>query len=87
MVNMRDCDYVREMLESFKECAKHADILSIETMGGKEVFDHAVIRNDIAGMLFGIGILGAADMEWMWPQIVQIAKDAGCIAGSTCRSD
>lgn len=81
MVNMRDCDYVREMIESFKECAKYADILSIETMGGKEVFDHAVIRNDIAGMLFGIGILGASDMEWMWPQIVQIAADAGCIAG------
>lgn len=81
MVNMRDCDYVREMIESFKECAKNADIVSIETMGGKEVFDHAVIRNDIAGMLFGIGILGAADMEWIWPQIVQIAKDAGCIAG------
>jgi methanol--5-hydroxybenzimidazolylcobamide Co-methyltransferase len=81
MVNMRDCDYVRNMIESFKECAKYADILSIETMGGKEVFDHSVIRNDIAGMLFGIGILGAADMEWMWPQIVEIAKDAGCIAG------
>ncbi len=81
MVNMRDCDYVRNMIESFKECAKYADVLSIETMGGKEVFDHSVIRNDIAGMLFGIGILGAADMEWMWPQIVQIAKDAGCIAG------
>ncbi len=81
MVNMRDCDYVRNMIESFKECAKYADVLSIETMGGKEVFDHSVIRNDIAGMLFGIGILGAADMEWMWPQIVEIAKEAGCIAG------
>ncbi len=81
MVDMRDCDYVREMIESFKECAKYADIISIETMGGKEVFDHAVIRNDIAGMLFGIGVLGASDMEWIWPQIVEIAKNADCIAG------
>jgi methanol--5-hydroxybenzimidazolylcobamide Co-methyltransferase len=81
MVNMRDSDYTREMIESFKECAKYADILSIETMGGKEVFDHSVIRNDIAGMLFGIGVLGALDMEWIWPQIVEIAKTNGCIPG------
>jgi len=81
MVNMRDSDYTREMIESFKECAKYADIVSIETMGGKEVFDHSVIRNDITGMLFGIGILGALDMEWIWPQIVEIAKANGCIAG------
>jgi methanol--5-hydroxybenzimidazolylcobamide Co-methyltransferase len=81
MVNMRDSDYTREMIESFKECSKYADIVSIETMGGKEVFDHSVIRNDIAGMLFGIGVLGALDMEWLWPQIVEIAKSNNCIPG------
>ncbi|MCB2187853.1 MAG: methanol--corrinoid methyltransferase [Deltaproteobacteria bacterium] len=81
MVDMRQSDYTMEILESFKECAKHADIVSIESMGGKEIFDHAVIRNDIAGMLFGIGVLGAIDMEWMWDQIVDIATKAGCIPG------
>jgi methanol--5-hydroxybenzimidazolylcobamide Co-methyltransferase len=50
-------------------------------MGGKEIFDHAIIRNDIAGILFGIGVLGAIDMEWMWDQIVAIAKENKCIAG------
>jgi methanol---5-hydroxybenzimidazolylcobamide Co-methyltransferase len=81
MVDMRDSDYTREMIESFKEVAKYADIVSIESMGGKEIFDHSIIRNDIAGILFGIGVLGAIDMEWLWDQIVQISKDAGCIAG------
>jgi methanol--5-hydroxybenzimidazolylcobamide Co-methyltransferase len=81
MVNMRDSDYTREVLESFDECAKYADIISIESMGGKEIFDHAIIRNDIAGILFGIGVLGAIDMEWMWDQIVAIAKKRNCIAG------
>lgn len=81
MVNMRDSDYTREVLESFNECAKYADIVSIESMGGKEIFDHAIIRNDIAGILFGIGVLGAIDMEWMWDQIVAIAKKNNCIAG------
>jgi len=81
MVDMRDSDYTREVIESFKECAKYADVVSIESMGGKEIFDHAIIRNDIGGILFGIGVLGAIDMEWMWNQIVEIAKKNNCIPG------
>ncbi len=81
MVNMRDSDYTREIIESFEEVSKYADIVSIESMGGKEIFDHAVIRNDIAGILFGIGVLGSIDMEWMWDQIVAICKKNDCIAG------
>jgi len=81
MHNMRESDYTAEVIESFKECSKHADIVSIESMGGKEVFDHAIIRNDIEGILFGIGVLGAIDMEWMWNQIVEISNSNGCIPG------
>ena len=81
MVNMRESDYTREVIASFKACAKYADIVSIESMGGKEIFDHAIIRNDIAGIIFGIGVLGAIDMEWMWDQIVAIAKENNCIPG------
>ena len=81
MVNMRDSDYTREVIESFKQCSKYADVVSIESMGGKEIFDHAIIRNDIAGIIFGIGVLGAIDMEWMWNQIVAICKENNCIAG------
>jgi methanol--5-hydroxybenzimidazolylcobamide Co-methyltransferase len=81
MVHMRTSDYTNEVIASFKECSKYADIVSIESMGGKEIFDHAIIRNDIAGILFGIGVLGAIDMEWMWTQIVEIAKGNNCIPG------
>lgn len=81
MVDMRQSDYTKEVIESFQECAKYADIISIESMGGKEIFDHSIIRNDIAGILFGIGVLGAIDMEWMWDQIVAIAKKNNCIPG------
>ncbi len=81
MVGMRDSDYTREVLESFEECAKYADIISIESMGGKEIFDHAIIRNDVGGLLFGQAVLGGLDMEWMWTQIVEIAKKHGCIPG------
>jgi methanol---5-hydroxybenzimidazolylcobamide Co-methyltransferase len=81
MVNMRDSDYTREVIESFEAVSKYADVVSIESMGGKEIFDHAIIRNDIGGILFGIGVLGARDMEWMWDQIVAIAKKNKCIPG------
>ena len=81
MVNMRDSEYTREVIESFKQCAKYADVISIESMGGKEIFDHCIIRNDIGGIIFGIGVLGARDMEWMWNQIVEIAKANKCIPG------
>ena len=81
MHDMRQSDYTHEVIQSFKECAKYADVVSIESMGGKEIFDHAIIRNDIAGILFGIGVLGAIDMEWMWDQIVAIAKENKCIPG------
>ncbi|MFC1835649.1 methyltransferase MtaB domain-containing protein [Thermodesulfobacteriota bacterium] len=81
MVSMRESDYTGEVIESFGECAKHADIVSIESMGGKEIFDHAIIRNDVARLLFGQAVLGGRDMEWTWTQIVDIAKKNNCIPG------
>ena len=69
------------MLEAFEKCASQgADFLSIESMGGKEVFDHAIIRDDTAGILFGIGVLGTSDMEFVWQNIVNVAKKTGRIA-------
>jgi methanol---5-hydroxybenzimidazolylcobamide Co-methyltransferase len=60
-------------------------------MGGKEVFDYAVQRQDIKGVIFGIGVLSSRDMEWLWPQIVETAKknnitpggDTDCARGNT----
>ena len=79
--HMRTSDYAKEVIESFKACAPYADVLGIESMGGKEIFDHALLRQDIGGLLFAIGYLGSIDMEWMWNQIVDIAKANNCIAG------
>lgn len=81
MVNIRDSDRTRKVLEAFEACAPHADIVSIESIGGKEIFDHSIIRNDIAGLLFSQAVLGSRDMEWLWPQIVGIAAKHGAIPG------
>jgi methanol--5-hydroxybenzimidazolylcobamide Co-methyltransferase len=49
-------------------------------MGGKEVFDYSILRNDTAGILFGIGVLGSMDMEMVWSDIAAIAKRTGTVA-------
>jgi methanol--5-hydroxybenzimidazolylcobamide Co-methyltransferase len=81
MVDLRSSDRTRKVLEAFEGCARYADIVSIESMGGKEIFDHSIIRNDITGMLFSQAVLGGRDMAWLWPQIVRIAKEHGAIPG------
>jgi methanol--5-hydroxybenzimidazolylcobamide Co-methyltransferase len=81
MVNIRDSERTRKVLESFVACAPYADILSIESIGGKEIFDYCIIRNDITGLLFAQGVLGSRDMAWLWPQIVVIAGEHGALPG------
>ena len=69
------------LMESFEQCAENgADMLSVESMGGKEVFDHAILRNDMAGILYGIGCLGSIDMEYVWQGVANIAKKTGTVA-------
>lgn len=82
MVHMRHSQELDWMLASFEStAAQGADVLSIESMGGKEVFDYAVQRQDIKGVIFGIGVLSSRDMEWLWPQIVATAKKHGITPG------
>jgi len=82
MVHMRRSQELDWMLGSFAStAAQGADVLSIETMGGKEVFDYAVQRQDIKGVIFGIGVLSSIDMAWLWPQIVETAKKNKIVAG------
>lgn len=81
MVDLRNSERTSKVLEAFEACAKYADIVSIESMGGKEVFDYSIIRNDITGLLFAQAVLGGRDMAWLWPQIVNIATKQGSVPG------
>jgi len=63
------------LMESFSICAKSgADLLAIESTGGKEVTDKAIIQADIRGVLFGAGSLAARDMEYLWTNICSLAN-------------
>lgn len=69
------------VMESFEEVSQNgADFLSIESMGGKEIFDFSVLRNDVPGMLAAIGVLGSMDMEYLWQEIANVAKKNNVIA-------
>jgi len=80
-LDLRGGDKYNTFLEAFEQCAKSgADLLSVESMGGKEVFDYSILRNATAGILFGIGVLGSMDMEMVWSDIAAIAKRTGTVA-------
>lgn len=89
---MRTGELFATMLRAFERCADAgADILSIESTGGKEVNDHALVQGDLEGIAFALGVLAPRDMEMLWGNIVEIAHrykvvpggDTACGFGNT----
>jgi methanol--5-hydroxybenzimidazolylcobamide Co-methyltransferase len=68
---------------TFELCAEAgADILSIESIGGKEVHDQALMYGDFPGIVFALGVLAPRDMSWLWEQIGSIcAAHPGVVSG------
>jgi methanol---5-hydroxybenzimidazolylcobamide Co-methyltransferase len=88
----RSSSYLDPMMELFERGAEAGgDILSIESTGGKEVFDDALMRCDIKEVVFALCILGVRDMKMLWKRIVHIASvydkipggDTACGFGNT----
>lgn len=78
---MRRGQYLDAMLETFAGVAEAgADLLSIESTGGKELHDVALVRGDLRGVIFALSVMGARDMEFLWTQISSIAESTGTIA-------
>lgn len=47
-----------------------ADLLSIESTGGKEIGDYALMTADLKLVVLALGVLGARDMAFLWKHIV-----------------
>ncbi len=77
--------YLNAMLDLFdRSAAAGAELLSIESVGGKEIHDDALLNGDLAGSIFALCILGARDMRFLWTEIAGIAKKRGALpAGDT----
>lgn len=75
-------DALSRMLESFEAAAEAgADVLSIESIGGKEAFDYSIVRGDLKGIALGLAVLAPADVERLWREISSIASHCGALAG------
>jgi methanol--5-hydroxybenzimidazolylcobamide Co-methyltransferase len=80
------------MFRSFELSAQAgADFLSVESTGGKEIHDEALLNGDLPAAVFALGVLGANDMAYLWDRIVAIgaqngslpAGDSACGFGNT----
>ena len=79
---LRGSEFDIAMDESFEACAQNgASMLCIETVGGKVVSDYGIQRGDARAILYGIGVLGSIDMEYMWTKIVDCAKRNNVVPG------
>jgi methanol--5-hydroxybenzimidazolylcobamide Co-methyltransferase len=81
---MRTGEPWQRLRRSLELCAEAgADILSIESIGGKEVHDQALMYGDFPGIVFALGVLAPRDMSWLWAQIGEIcAAHPGVVSGA-----
>jgi methanol--5-hydroxybenzimidazolylcobamide Co-methyltransferase len=77
---MRSGEAIKRIFDSFRENAlAGADLLSIESIGGKEVNDRALMEGSIPGLLFSLGVLAPRDMHFLWKEITHIAKETNVV--------
>ena len=80
---MRTGQAWEHLKSSIQLCAQAgADILSIESVGGKEVHDRALMFGEFRGIVFALGVLAPRDMSWLWGEIGSICDATpGVISG------
>jgi methanol--5-hydroxybenzimidazolylcobamide Co-methyltransferase len=84
---MRRGRHLEAMLQLFESsAAAGAELLSIESVGGKELHDEALLNGDLAASIFSLCILGERDMRFLWRQLDGIAKKHGvfCAGDTAC---
>ncbi|MDR2200329.1 MAG: methanol--corrinoid methyltransferase [Deltaproteobacteria bacterium] len=83
---MRSGYQLERMLETFERVTKAgADLISIESIGGKETHDESLIHCAIDEVIFALSILATRDMKFLWGKIVEICKKNGATpAGDSC---
>ncbi len=84
---MRQGRHWEAMLQLFdRSAAAGAELLSIESVGGKELHDEALLNGDIAASIFSLCILGERDMRFLWTHLKKIADRHGvkCAGDTAC---
>jgi methanol--5-hydroxybenzimidazolylcobamide Co-methyltransferase len=69
------------MLDLFQRAAgAGADLLAIESTGGKEVSDQAILNADLPALVFALGVLAARDMKFLWGEMTAVCKATHILA-------
>jgi len=80
---MRRGKYWDGMVEFFHKAGEAgADFISIESTGGKEVSDEALMNADLRAAVFALGILAPRDMVFLWDEIVAACRNSGILPGA-----
>ena len=82
---LRSGEHWERMLELFERSARAgAELLSIESVGGKELHDDALMMCDLGQVIFSQCVLGVRDMAFLWQSLAGVARRHGVIcAGDT----
>jgi len=84
---MRSGKLFEAMIDTFEGCAAAgAELLSIESVGGKELHDDALVMGDIRGVIFALCIMGVRDMRFLWTELAKVARKHGaqCAGDTAC---
>lgn len=84
---MRHGPFFDAMMQTFEgSAAAGAELLSIESTGGKEVSDDALTLCDLPQVIFALCILGVRDMRFLWTELQKIADRHGvhCAGDTAC---
>jgi methanol--5-hydroxybenzimidazolylcobamide Co-methyltransferase len=72
--------YWEGMLKIFEAAGKAgADLLGIESTGGKEVSDEALMATDLRTLVFALGVLAPRDMAFLWKAMVAACERSGMV--------
>ncbi len=84
---MRSGEHWERMLELFDGSARAgAELLSIESVGGKELHDEALMQCDLGQVIYSLCVLGVRDMAFLWDTLGGIARRHGvtCAGDTAC---
>ncbi len=84
---MRRGSYYDRMMATFDgAAAAGAELLSIESTGGKEVCDEALTTCNLPQVIFALCVLGVRDMRFLWTELKKIADRHGvfCAGDTAC---
>jgi methanol--5-hydroxybenzimidazolylcobamide Co-methyltransferase len=79
---LRSTKLLDPMMELFEKGAEAGgNLLSIESTGGKEISDDALMMCNMKQFVFTQAVLGVRDMQMLWEKIVNVADRTGRIPG------